>query len=121
MKEAKFKIGDKVNHPKDLYGDTSGKIYEVDRCFKKVDENNNFIPDALEITESNIKSGFAVPYKFDGETLTFNMPKDTMKFSNGSKLVTPAHKEIFKPFKWVYSVKSPKMNTLFSERSLRKI
>lgn len=107
----KFEIGNRVSHPETLYDETKGKIVEVERVYSELDEDGNFEHRGLCTIESTIKS-FCVPYTFDGETLVVTMPKS--KFTSGYTRTSKFHH-------YAYTVKTPKMRTIFSEKSLRRI
>jgi hypothetical protein len=104
MKESKFKIGDVVNCPKTLYGETKGKIREIRRSFHKIDEKENFIRGGLSILESEIEN-MSCECKLDGEFLIITHESNIEKFKFRN---------------YAYIVKTEKMNTIFSEKSLKK-
>ena len=108
-KQPKFKIGDKVKTPPDLYGETEAVVYHVDRGYLELDEDGNFDNRGLMLGEVDLKS-MSVKYKSDGINVKVFMPK-----SEWSAKKT----EHYKFRKYLYSVKSKKMNTLFSENNLK--
>ena len=115
MKQPKYKVGDAVQMKrKTLYGETTGEITRVEKVFQEVDAHGNFDPDGLATLESTIES-IAVPYTFDGETLTVESPQ--MDCGN---IIIKARTRVSKFKGYAYSVKSPKMNTIYSEGSLKK-
>ena len=112
QKPCKFKIGDIVNTKPNLYGETEGVVTSVKRIYAEVfDGTDKFIPKGL-CTEEDTIYGIYIPFTFDGETLTITQPEDKEKFQRGWTRISK-----FKG--WVIHVKSPKMNTIFSEKSVK--
>mgnify|MGYP001469295418 CR=1 FL=1 len=109
----KFSIGDRVRHPKDLYGAKSGKIVELVRCYLEVDDNGNFKSDGLLTTENTIAST-CLPYSFDGMTLTVKFPR-----TDFGTWIQKAYTHTSKFYGYCYVVKCPKLRTEYHERSLR--
>jgi len=121
----KFKLNEKVKCPKTLYNETSGIITKIDRMFKKTYNNGEFMDGGLVLEESHFDSTRKdyKPKLVDHDTFVLSVPKETFEFWNGnvrSKQITPAHKEVYKFYGYSYTVETPKMNTSFLERSLRK-
>lgn len=112
LKKPKFKKGDVVSHPFNLYNETSGRIIEVERVYKRLDKyTGKFDPQGLVTRESDISS-IAIPYTFDGETLTLTYPKGSL---HGEREIV----ETAKFYGYAYTVESPKMRSVFSESSLK--
>lgn len=112
MKTPKFKMGDRVQHPLNLYNETTGQIIEVEKVFKRLDNyTGKFDPQGLVIRESDISS-IAIPHTFDGETLTLTYPKGSLH--RDREIVETA-----KFYGYAYTVESPKMRSVFSESSLK--
>ena len=116
MKQPKFKIGDNVSmRRKTMYGETEGEITAVDREFLETYSNGSFNSRGLMQSERHIET-IKLPYTFDGETLTIEHPqRDFGTFI--LKAVTMVYK--FKSYSYV--VKTPRINTLYLEGSLKKI
>lgn len=116
MKQPKFKIGDKVSmRRKTLYGETEGEIVEFGKDFQEIDRYGNFKQGGLVISEREINS-IKLPFKFDGETLTIDYPQ-----GDYGSFIWKAVTIEYKFSGYSYSVKTPKMLTLYAEKSLRKI
>jgi hypothetical protein len=116
MKQPKFKIGDKVSmRRKTLYGETEGEIIELGKDFQELDRYGNFMKGGLVMSEREIKY-ISLPFKFDGETLTIDYPQRDF----GSFILKAVTTE-YKFSGYSYTVKTPKINTLYYEKSLRKI
>ena len=116
MKQPKFKIGDKVSmRRKTLYGETEGEIIEFGKDFQEIDRYGNFKQGGLIMSEREINS-IKLPFKFDGETLMIDYPQGDY----GSFILKAVTIE-YKFSGYSYSVKTPKMLTLYLEKSLRKI
>ena len=109
----KFSIGDKVSHLETLYGETEGKIVEIEKIFTDIYKDGSFVPDGLSHIESSIKS-IQIPYTFDGETLTIEYPEATF-----GEFVTPAYTKVAKFKNYAYTVETLEMRTLWSEKQLR--
>ena len=109
MKNPKFKVGNKVTHPHTLYNETEGEIVEVERVYAAVYDNGAFEPRGLQHLESTIKS-IQLPYRFDGKTLEVDMPADRFN-SMAVTLVSRFHG-------YAYTVKTPEMRSIFSEKRL---
>ena len=108
IKQPKFKIGQKVKTPRTLYGEFEGTIIKFQRVFKSIDST-------LCIEESTIKS-IQLPHTFDGETLTVNYPEQDF-----GDFIYKARTQVSKFYGYSYTVRSAKMLTTFSERSLKLI
>lgn len=112
--QPKFKIGDKVRTPKDLYGETTGEIYEIHTDFQEVEKNGDFNWDGLCTSSPHI--GGCLPYSFDGMTIKTWFPKEEY-----DTWIQKAFVMVQKFSGYSYSVRSKKMNTQWNERNLRKI
>ncbi len=111
MKNPKFKVGDRVTHKKDLYDQTKSKVTAVEKLFKEVDSDNNFVKGGLTTLETTIPS-IQLPYKFDGDTLI-------VTHEYNIKVAPYEHKSKF--YGYAYSVTNSKMTTIFSEKDLRRV
>tara|TARA_R110000868_G_scaffold94947_1_gene261424 strand:- start:330 stop:692 length:363 start_codon:yes stop_codon:yes gene_type:complete len=112
----KFEIGTEVLHAPDLYGMTRGTIYNIDRIFQEIDpRTGQFDLRGLATFESTIKFT-AIPYEFDGETLTVHFPE-----SGFGGWTEKAKTQVSKFYGYAYSVRSAKMNTVWSERQLKAV
>jgi hypothetical protein len=115
MKPPKFKLNQTVKCKPTLYGETKGVVYRIEKVYARVDDNGNFIRGGLHTTESSIEN-ISLPYEFDGETLKVHYPEyDYGNFIE--KVVT----RVSKLKEYAYSVRTPKMNTLFSESQLKAL
>jgi hypothetical protein len=117
MKEPKFKVGDEVNTPKNLYDETSGEVTQVEKIFQEVGDDGKFDMDGLATLEDTIQS-IKLPYKFDGETLNIRIPASTIKLRHG-EMRENARTRTSKFYGYAYTVTTDKMNSVFSEISLR--
>jgi hypothetical protein len=116
MKQPKYKVGDKVRMTsKNLYGENEGEITEVEKIFHELDRNGEFKVGGLTTLESTINS-IRLPYTFDGETLTIEMPQSDL-----GEIIIKARTHISKFKGYAYTVKTPKMNTIISESSVRAL
>ena len=111
----KFKVGDIVTMSKStLYNETEGEIYKVEKVFKKLDNfalkngKEVFERGGLNTLESDIKNG-CLPYTFDGTYLVVDFGENNQWIRG---------KQTSKFYGYCYSVKTPKMNTLYSEKTL---
>jgi len=118
-KSPKFKVGDAVKHPKTLYDETEGTVVKIDRIFQETYADGTFNMDGLADIESTIHS-CVLPYRFDGKTYEVDFPAETIKCTDGT-FHRNAYTKVSKFFGYAYTVETPKMRTLFSERSLRKM
>lgn len=112
--QPKFKVGDRVRTPKDLYNETTGQIYEVHRNFQELDHNGNFDWDGLCTCTPHI--GGCLPYSFDGMTIKTWYPREDF-----GGWIRKAYVLTQKFSGYSYSVKSKKLNTLWDESSLKKL
>jgi hypothetical protein len=110
-----FKVNDKVISKKPtLYGETEGKVTEVGKIFMELDSHTGtFKRGGLATEERDIKS-IQIPYEFDGETLKVHYPEDDY-----GQWIEKARTEVSKFYGYAYTVKTPKMLTLFAESSLK--
>jgi hypothetical protein len=116
MKQPKFKVGDKVRMTsKNLYGETEGKVIEFQKIFHELDRDGEFKVGGLTTLESNINS-IRLPHTFDGETLSVEMPQTDL-----GEIIIKARTLISKFKGYAYTVKTPKMNTIISEGSIRAL
>jgi len=113
--EPKLKIGDHVSCPPTLYNETYGTITEVDEIFKMIRPDGSFEPRGLCHLKSTIKD-IAIPYEFDGETLTIHFPA-----GGYGNWTTPAHDMVSKFKGYAYTIKTPQMNSVFNESRLKVI
>lgn len=120
MKEPKFKIGDAVRMSSPtLYNETEGVITGIERKLKKLDSHclergvEVFEDGGLVTLESSINS-ISLPYDFDGTYLRVTYPKGTL--NRDRDVVT-----VSKVFGYSYVIKSPKMNSIYPEKSLKVI
>ena len=108
-KQPKFKIGDKVTlKTPSLYNERSGVITAVEKVYKDVNGT-------LCHRESDINS-ISIPYRFDGITLEIDYPETV--FSNFTQ---HAYTKISKFYGYSYTVKTEKMNCIYSERGIIKL
>lgn len=110
-KQPKFKIGDKVKTPPDLYGETEAVVYSIERGYLELNPDGSFDNRGLMLCEIDLK-GMSVKVETDGINVKVFMPSsryDTQRI------------EHYKFKKYLYSVKSKKMNTLFGENNLKHI
>jgi hypothetical protein len=108
QKEPKFEIGDKVSMKvKTLYGETHGEVVEAEKEFLELDRFGNFREDGLIFSEREIDS-IALPYTFDGETLTIEQPQREYSI-------------VYKFSGYGYTIKTPKSLTSYPENYLKKI
>jgi hypothetical protein len=116
MKQPKFQIGDKVSmRTKTLYGETEGKITEVRKVYQETWEDGSFRSDGLCYDENEIEN-ISIEHTFDGETLTIKSPQREF-----STFILKAETRVHKFNGYSYTVKTPKINTLYYEKSLIKI
>lgn len=116
MKQPKFQIGDKVSmRRKTLYGETEGEITEVRKVYQETWEDGSFRSDGLCYDENEIEN-ISIEHTFDGETLTIKSPQREF-----STFILKAETRVHKFNGYSYTVKTPKINTLYYEKSLRKI
>lgn len=117
VKQPKFKVGDTVNCSRTLYDETEGVVTEVERVFQDINPDGSFDMDGLATLEHTISS-IQIPYEFDGETLKVHYPASVIKLTDG-ELRQNAKTRTAKFKSYAYTVRTPKMNTIFSERSLK--
>jgi heat shock protein HspQ len=117
MKTPKFKIGQLVNHKPDLYKCTQSKVVEIDRLFNNHDGSLAYIEHTLKSMNKEIKWEI-----IEGENpvLVIHPWMSTQWDSRTGKNVPymKPRKEI-KFDTYCYTVQSPKMRTVFSERQLK--
>lgn len=106
-KKPKYNEGETVTMKSpNLYGEKVGVISRVERIYKEVDRFTGKVdPHGLATMEGTISS-MSVPYEFDGETLV-------IKYPDGRE-----RKSIFS--KYGYTIKSAKMNSLYSESGITR-
>jgi hypothetical protein len=111
----KFEIGnDVVTKKPTLYNETEGTITEVTRMFKAVCPYTGKIDRAgLCILEQEIVS-MSVPYELDGDVLKVHMPE-----RDYGTWVQKAQTHVYVFNGFCYTVKTPKMNTVYSEKTLK--
>lgn len=110
----KFKVGDKVITPANLYKETKGTIIELDRIFQEVEPGTDiFVNDGMRHSERSIKS-ICLPYTFDGETLIVEYPEQDL----GGAIIK-AHKTESKFRTYAYVVKTPKILTGWIESKIK--
>jgi len=116
MKQAIFKIGDKVSmRRKTLYGETEGEIVSIQRTYQETWEDGSFRYEGLCHLENDIKS-ILLPHTFDGETLTIDYPQRDF-----GGFIKKANTHVYKFSGYSYSVKTLRVLTLYSEKTLKKI
>jgi len=111
--QPKFKVGDPVKHPKDLYKQTESVITEVHRKYQVVNADGSFDPDGLCTLEDTIDS-CCLPFSFDGEVLKVWYPREDWGAWIQKAYISESH---FAGYS--YSTTNDKMNTLWPERSLK--
>jgi len=116
----KFKDGDKVNmRKKTLYNETEGVIEGTpERMYQKLGpvgtfQENEVDPHGLVTSEHTIK-GIQLTYRFDGVTLEVDYPEHDY-----GSWIQKAYTSRSKFIGWAYSVRTPKMLTAYSEKSLK--
>jgi len=118
QKPCKFQIGDSVTLKRpDLYGCTKGKVVEVERLYKRIEQfcdGWDFESGGLVSIERDI-SHICIPYDFDGETLTVHYPES--QFGDWTQR---AHSEKSKFFGWGVTVETKKMRTFVNEKFVKK-
>jgi len=114
--KAKYVVDDKVEMSSPtLYGEREGVITEVRRMYKRLDKyalaqgSEIFDKKGLVTFEDTIKS-ICIPYTFDGTYLVVD-------YGNEDQYIKG--KEMSKFWGWCYTVKTPKMLTVYSERQLK--
>lgn len=121
MIEPKFQVGDEVKTPMNLYHETFGEVTAVEKIFQEVHSggalDGTFDMDGLATLEHTIES-IKLPYKFDGETLEIRIPASTIKLKHG-EMRENARTRTSKFYGYAYTVTTDKMNSIFSEESLR--
>lgn len=115
--EPKFKITDKVKHPKDLYKDTQGEIYGIEKMYQECYSHDDmtFDPEGLTQLGSHIHN-IQIPYTFEDDVLRVTFPE-----ADYGSFIMKERTNVYRFSGYAYSVKSPQMNSLFSESSLRLI
>ena len=111
----KFQIGNAVRmSKKTLYDETEGMISEVEKVFQELHRNSDEIDtDGLMIRESDIKN-ICLPYEFDGEKyLSIQYSSDITCSVNRTKK--------YKFCGYAYTITTPKMSSIYPEKSLRLI
>lgn len=97
--QPKYKVGDRVGIPVDLYGGREGVITEVQRGYQVIYDNGEFDMDGLLNLEDGLES-MSVPYSFDGMTLKVKMPR-----ADYGKWIQKAYTEVSKFYGYFYSDK----------------
>jgi hypothetical protein len=121
----KFKLGDKVSHRPNLYKETSGEITEVSRMYKACDKNRNIDWDGLSYVESHhdwpswAEQGTKPWVSTGNKDITYNRVDEFLIKGVWTNGAYPDFYMVWTGF--TYCVTSPKMNTVFSERSLKLI
>ena len=119
MKDPKYQDGDTVALSKPtLYGETRGvivgqaeKVYAALWDPKFSGGKDVFEPRGLCIGENSISS-ISLPYKLEGGVLEI----DYTSVNHGV-----AKTRRYKEKSWSYHIKTPKMNSIYPERALKKI
>lgn len=117
MKTPKFAIGNVVNHKPDLYQGTKSKVIEIDRLFNNHDGNLAYIESHLKNMNKEIKWEI-----IEGENPVLVIhPWMSSKWDceSGKEVPCMTEREEIKFDTYCYTVQSPKMCTLFSERQLK--
>lgn len=119
-KPPKFKVGDIVTMPPNLFNETEGEITEVCKLLREVFsfDENQFDPDGLDIIESTIKD-IKLPYSYDGRVLIITHPAESISLTDGGKLFRPERIMKYKARTYCCTVKSPRLSTLISEGNLK--
>lgn len=114
MKDCKFKIDDKVTmKKKTLYGETEGTVTEVSRYYQALDRNGNFDPHGLCKDEAHVKN-ICLPYRIIEDILEIDHPE-----TDFGSFIQKARTHRYKLNGWYVTVKTPKMNTIYNESSLK--
>ena len=118
--QPKFEVGQVVKTPRDLYNLTLGKITSRERILQAVEADGSFKTGGLCFLETTINS-IQVPFEYDKENfiLKIHSPRSEMKLSGGDVLISAAKTEVYKFKGWAYTVSNERMNSVFSERSLK--
>lgn len=101
----KFKKGqtvDTISSRISTYKGCKGIVTEIERAFKEIDEDGNWVLDGLVTMESSIPS-ISLPYQYDGQTLVVEHPE-----SNFGGFQMEAYTRKAKPYEFVYTVKISK-------------
>jgi hypothetical protein len=115
QKSPKFEIGQTVNCEPNLYGETTGTIYERERLYREINPYTGRM-NGMVTGEATLKH-IELKYDFDGETLTIHYPE-----SDFGSSIQKAYSTVSKFCGWGYTVKSPKgNNTGYLERHLKSI
>jgi len=110
--QPKFTVGTTVRFKKpDLYGETTGKIIEIEKIFQSTHDDGTFDMSGLAHIERDISS-IAIPYEFDGETLKIHYP--STNYGKGRTAKARFHR-------FAYTVESAKMRTLMPEKFITPI
>ncbi len=114
--KAKYEVGQTVTIRTRKTGKVTGTIEAVQRIFKKVLSNGQFDRGGISTFENDIK-GIALPYTFDGETLTINFPE-----YNYGTFVQKAYNQISKHYTYGYSIRIPSLGhrVLTDEKAIVK-
>jgi hypothetical protein len=125
----KFKVGDKVSmKTKTLYGETEGVITHVERTYQRCDEHGNPEPRGL----NSLESMFYIPkdktlhdkpwqshgnkditYEFAGPNMIIGRWHNGGSGFGGNKVFYNVCTKIS------YTIKTPQMNSIYPERSLK--
>jgi len=111
--QPKFKVGDPVKHPKDLYDQTESVIREVHRKYQAVDDDGSFDFSGLCTLEDTIAS-CCLPFSFDGEVLKVWHSREDY-----GSWIQKAYVHESRFVGYSYSTTNDKMNTIWPENCLK--
>lgn len=121
QKKPKFEVGQEVSMSRPtLYGESKGVITQstkLFKCVRKVYADGRSYPEhnGLVQEERHIDS-ICLPHRFDGNTLEVDHPQ-----SDYGTFIQKAFTAVYEFYGYAYTVKTEKINTVYSERQLRKI
>lgn len=119
QKDPKFQIGDRVSHKPDLYGCTESVVSSFTRIFSNNDGGLAYLERNLKSMRDEIKWEII---EGDEPVLVIHPYPSTEWSISENRMVECMTKESRVVFSgYAYSVKSEKMNTIFSEGSLKKV
>lgn len=112
MKACKFKIGDKVSHRPDLYGETKSVVIEIIRTFRDPESGIDYLEDEINSMRKDINPRIENINNIDC-ILHDGLPSTPGKpWSGFGPVCAPVHH---------YSIitTNKKMNTIWNERQLK--
>lgn len=118
MRIPKFKVGDIVNHPPDLYGNTESTVRTVSRYFYNDDDNLAYIEEHLSFNDN---------IRWEIDENTYDVPclvihpwlSNTWSDTEDKFVPKMTKIEVVKFFDYIYTVSNDKMNTMLPENKLK--